>query len=275
LEFEQLQGISAPRWAVVSSIREHPPIKIEAPKAHDLSGLCRWGGYASFPLLLYSLLTLVQVAVVGMGTPPDPAGIFAMLHDHKIEGLLRLDLPTILAMPLYYLVFLGLFAALRPVDLSNSVLSTALAFVGTTLVLATPSALPMLRLSEMYASAASEAQRTQYLAAGQAVMATNIWHNTGAVLGAILLQIGAVLICCVMLQGMFSRGTAWLGIIMHGLDLTHLVCGWFIPVAGMVLMSVAGVLYPFWLFLVGRKLLQLASKKVNRTAGSSSLVSAD
>ena len=71
---------------------------------------------------------------------------------------------------------------------------------------------------------------------GQAVMAINIWHNTGAVVGAILLQIGAVLMCCVMLQGVFSRGTAWLGIIMHGLDLTHLVCGWFVPVAGMVLM---------------------------------------
>lgn len=257
----------------MNSIREQSAIKTDAPKAHDLSGLCLWGGYAAFALLLYSLLTLVQVAVIGMGTPPDPAGIFAMLHDHKIEGLLRLDLPTILAMPLYYLIFLGLFAALQRVDLSISVLATALAFVGTTLVLATPTALPMLRLSEMYDSAVSEAQKTQYLAAGQAVMATNIWHNTGAVVGAILLQTGAVLICYVMLQGIFSRGTAWLGIIMHGLDLAHLLCGWFVPVTGMVLMSVAGVLYPFWFFLVGRRLLQLAGKKAASPADS--LVSAD
>jgi len=73
---------------------------------HDLSGLCRWGGYGAFALLLYSLGTLVQIAVIGMGAPPDLAGIFAMLQDHKIEGLLRLDLPTILARPLYYLIFL-------------------------------------------------------------------------------------------------------------------------------------------------------------------------
>jgi len=226
-----------------------------------LRGLCRWGGFASFALLLYSLGTLVQVAVIGMGAPADVAGIFDMLHDNKLEGLLRLDLPTILAMPLYYLLFLGLFAALRRVDLSNSILSTALAFVGVTLVLATPTALPMLRLSEMYATTTNEALKEQYLAAGHAVMALNLWHSTGAVLGAILLQIGAVLICYVMLQGDFSKGTAWLGIIMHGLDLAHLVCGRFVPLTGMVMMAVAGVLYPFWFFLVGRKLLQLARQK--------------
>ena len=237
-----------------------------------LKGLCRWGGLAAFALLLYSIGTLVQVAVIGMGTPSDVAGIFDMLHNNRFEGLLRLDLPTIVAMPLYYLLFLGMFAALRHVDLSNSLLSSALAFVGTTLVLASPTALPMLRLSEMYAATTSDAQKEQYLAAGHAVMALNLWHSTGAALGAILLQIGAVLVCYVMLRGVFSRGTAWLGIIMHGLDLMHLICGRFAPLTGMVMMAVAGVLYPFWFFLVGRRLLQLASMKNVQT--ETSLVSA-
>lgn len=237
-----------------------------------LKALCRWGGFAAFALLLYSIGTLVQVAVIGMGTPPDVAGIFDMLHSHKFEGLLRLDLPTIVAMPLYYVLFLGLFAALRRVDLSNAILSSSLAFVGTTLVLASPTALPMLRLSEMYAATTNDALKEQYLAAGNAVMALNLWHNTGAVLGAILLQIGAVLVCYVMLHGVFSRGTAWLGIIVHGLDLMHLVCGSFVPVTGMIMMAVAGVLYPFWLFLVGRKLLQIAASKT--VPAENSLVSA-
>ena len=207
-----------------------------------------------------------------MGTPPEVAGIFDMLHNNKFEGLLRLDLPTIVAMPLYYLLFLGLFAAMRRIDLSNSILSCALSFVGTTLVLASPTALPMLRLSEMYAATTNDAQKEQFLAAGHAVMALNLWHSTGAALGAILLQVGAVLICYVMLQGVFSRGTAWLGIIMHGLDLSHLLCGRFVPVTGMVMMAVAGVLYPFWFFLVGRRLLQLASRRT--VHAESSLVSA-
>jgi hypothetical protein len=224
-----------------------------------LRGLCRWGGYGAFALLLYSVATMVQMAVIGMGAPSDPAGIFAMLHEHPVEGLLRLDLPVILAMPLYYLVFLGLFAALRHVDLSNSILSLALAFAGITLVVATPTALPMLRLSEMYSAATTDAQRAEYLAAGQAVMVSDVWHHTGAVIGAILLQFSAVLICCVMLKGVFSKATAWLGITMHGLDLLHLLCGRFVPTTGMVLMAIAGLIYPFWFFLIGRRLLQLAS----------------
>jgi hypothetical protein len=235
----------------------------------ELNGLCRWGGFAAFAMLLYTLGTLVQMAVIGMGAPSDPAAIFAMLHAHKIEGLLRLDLPVVLAMPLYYVVFLGLFAALRRVDLSNAILSTSLAFVGTTLVLATPTALPMLRLSEMYAAPTSDAMKAQYLAAGEAVMAANIWHNTGAVVGAVLLQTGAVLICYVMLRGgVFSKATAWIGLIMHGLDLLHLLCGGLVPKVGIILMALAGVLYPFWFFLVGRRLLQLAAKRVTTPAGS-------
>jgi hypothetical protein len=218
--------------------------------------------------LAYSLATIVQFAVVGVGVPPHAAGIFALLHDHKIEALLRLDLPTVFAMPLYYLLFLGLFAALWRVDLSKSILSTALAFAGTTLVIATPTGLPMLRLSEMYAAASSDALKDQYLAAGEAIMATDIWHHTGAIVGGVLVQTGAVLICWVMLRGgVFNKGTAWLGIVMHSLDLAHIVCGVVAPPVGVVLMSIAGPLYPIWLFLVGWRLLKLASRKAGQPMG--------
>jgi hypothetical protein len=118
----------------------------------------------------------------------------------------------------------------------------------------------MVRLSDKYAAATSDAMRAQFQAAGEAILATDIWHGTGAILGGVLLQCGAVLICCVMLRGgVFSKATAWLGIAMHGLDLAHIVLGLFVPVAGVVLMAIAGPLYPIWLFLVGHKLLQLAA----------------
>ncbi len=257
----------------MNPVREHSTTNPDVNLPRHLRGLCRWGGIAAFLLLLYTLGTLLQVAVVGMGAPSDPAAIFAMLHEHKIEGLLRLDLPTIFCMPLYYLVFIGLFAALRRVDFSNAIVSTALAFAGNTLVLATPTALPMLRLSDMYFAATTDAQKAQYVAAAEAIMAANIWHNTGALVGAVLLQSGAVLICYVMLRGgVFSKGTAWLGIVMHGFDLLHVLIGNFAPLSGTVLMAIAGVLYPFWFFLVGRRLLQLAAMQVPESAES--LVSA-
>ena len=81
-------------------------------------------------------------------------------------------------------------------------------------------------------------------------MASDIWHATGAIMGGVLVQCGAILICVVMLRGgVFSKGTAWLGIVMHGLDLgTHSYRSSSLPTAGVVLMAIAGPLYLVWLF---------------------------
>lgn len=174
----------------------------------DLKGLCRIGGIAAFILIAYSLATIVQMVVLG-GPPTSAAEAFTLLQHNKALGLLRLDLPTMVAMPLYYLLFLGLFSALRRIHPAHALLSTALVFVGVTLVLATPTALSMAALSDKYAAATSDSARTQFLAAGEALIASDIWHGTGAILGGALLQCGAVLICCVMLRGgVFGKAPA-------------------------------------------------------------------
>ena len=204
---------------------------------------------------------MVQMIVLG-GQPTSAAQAFDLLQHHRVVGLLRLDLPTVAVLPLYYLLFLGLFAALRRSDHANALLATVLAFAGNTLVLATPTALSMLPLSDKFAAATSDAARNQLLAAGEAIMAADIWHSTGAILGGILLQCGAVLMSVAMLRGnVFNKATAWLGIVMHGLDLAHIVGGLFLPVSGVILMAIAGPLYPIWFLLVGLRLLKLASGK--------------
>lgn len=229
-----------------------------AVSKHDLSSLCRLGGIASLLLVAYSLATIVQMVVLG-GPLTSAAQAFDLLQHHRLLGLLRLDLPTIVIMPLYYLLFLALFAALRRSNYANAMLSTVLAFVGVTLVLATPTALSMIPLSDKFAAATSDADRNQLLAAGEALLAADLWHSTGAILGGVLVQSGAVLISVVMLRGgVFSTLTAWLGILMHGLDLAHVVGGLFLPAVGVVLMALAGPLYPIWLTLVGLRLLKLA-----------------
>ncbi len=225
----------------------------------DLSTLSRIGGIAALLLVIYSLEMMVQIVVLG-SQPTSAAQAFDLLQHHRVLALLRLDLPTIAVMPLYYLVFLGLFAALRRNNYAHSLLATALAFVGTTLLLATPTALSMLPLSDKFADATSDVARNQLLAAGEALMAADIWHSTGAILGAVLLQCGAVLISIVMLRGsIFSKTTAWMGIVMHGLDLAHIFAGLFLPIFAAILLSIAGLLYRFWFLLVGLRMLRLAS----------------
>lgn len=225
--------------------------------------LCRMGGVATFILMAYSLAMMIQLVVLG-GQPATAAKAFSLLQNNRVVGLLRLDLPTMLALPLYYLVFLGLFAALRRSDAAYATLSTSLAFAGVTLVLATPTALSMLSLSEKYAAATTELTRVQFLAAGEAVLAADLWHGTGAIIGGLLLQSGAVLISVVMLRSsVFSKTVAYVGIVTHGLDLAHVLLGPLVPSAGIVLMAIAGPLYLIWFPLIGRRLLQLGQRRAS------------
>jgi hypothetical protein len=85
-----------------------------------------------------------------------------------------------------------------------------------------------------------------------------MWHSTGAFVGAILLQSGALLVSIVMLRTrVFGRPTAWVGILTHALDLVHVVLGPFAPGAGFAFMAAAGPLYLAWFPMVGRRLLEL------------------
>jgi hypothetical protein len=229
-----------------------------APPLHAWRGLSRAGGVAAFLLLAYCAATMVQFWLLG-GPPQTAAAAFALLHDNPLIGLLRLDLPTVLAMPLYYPLFLGLYATLRKVLFSTALLSTLLAFMGTTLVLATPTALSLLPLSRRFHATASDLEKTQLLAAGEAILASDIWRGTGAILGGLLLQVACVLISFVMLQTRaFPRITAWTGIVTHSLDLLHILAGLVLPAAGAALMALASPLYFLWFPLVGLRLLQLA-----------------
>ena len=222
-----------------------------------MPSLCRVGGVAAWLLFVYCLATMVQLFVLG-GQPATAREAIDLLQQNRLIGLLRLDLPTVLALPLYYLVFLGLFAALRREDPAGATLAMALAFVGVTLVLATPMGLSMLPLSDKYAAATSEETRRQLLATGEAILATDMWHSTAAFVGGLLGQSGAVLVSVVMLHTrVFSRTTGWVGLVTHGLDLAHIALIPFVPGIGALLMMTAGPLYLIWFPLVGRRLLQL------------------
>jgi len=108
--------------------------------------------YLSGNDIVHSLETIVQILVLG-GQPTTAIEAFTLLQTHRVVGLLRLDLPTVFAMPMYYLLFLGLYAALRRTDRANATLATLLVFIGVTLVLATPTALSMIPLSQKFAAA--------------------------------------------------------------------------------------------------------------------------
>jgi hypothetical protein len=219
------------------------------------------GGTACFVLLGYSLATLLIMTLIG-GPPETIEQTFSILHDNKLTGLLRLDILTVFVMPLYYLLFYSLYISLKDIDRAISTISMILAFAGVTLFLATPSVFSYLHLSDRFVNVTSDNQRNQLLAAGESIIASDMWHGTGAKIGGLLLQTGALLISILMLRtNVFNRATAITGIATHGLDLTHIIIGFFSPVFGNIIMFIAGPLYLVWFPLVGLRLYKLRLAK--------------
>ncbi len=209
-------------------------------------------------IIVYSIATMS--IMVFIGTPPETiAECFNMLNENKFYGLLRLDILTVFIMPLYYILFYSVYTALKKTRNEIVVISTILIFAGVTLFLATPSVFSYVDLSDKYAMATTEIQKNQLLAAGEAILASDMWHGTGAKMGGILLQTGALLISFAMLkQNIFSKLTAYTGIFTHGLDLAHILIGFFMPTVGAILMAISGTLYLLWFPLVGIRLFQLS-----------------
>ncbi len=222
--------------------------------------LCKLGGIASFLFLVYSLVTLVVLSVFGV--PPKTAiESFAMLQANRMIGLLRMDLLTALCMPLYYLIFLGIFIALKGAKRASTIIALLCLFAGVTLFIATPSALAMMDLNDKYVLATTEIEKSQLIAAGEAILAADMFHGTGAMIGRFLVQVGALIFSIAMLRGeAFNKFTGYVGTIAHGLDLVHVSILLIIPTTGNLLMAVAGTLYLLWFPLVGARLMQIGKK---------------
>jgi hypothetical protein len=225
------------------------------------NSLYKIGAAAALIFVLYSLATIIIAFFLG-GMPESAQEAFTLLEGNRIVGLLRLDALTLLVVPFYYPIFLSIYAALKETERAFTSLGALLAFAGATLFLATPSAFPLIPLSERYAAAATVAQKQQMLAAGEAILASDMWHGTGAMTGGILMLMAAVILSVVMLYSdRFGKGTAYVGVLTHGLDLVRSLAAFFSPQVGVILMVIAGPLYLVWFPLLARDLLKLGRPK--------------
>ena len=221
-------------------------------------GLCRIGGLAALILLVYAVITMILLPTIG-GPPDTAAETYTLLESNKLLGLLRLDLLTVIAVPVFYLLYAGLYAALRRERGLITAFATGFAFIGVTLFLTTPSVFALAHLSDRYAAATTAADKALFLAAGEAVIASDMWHGgAGAVIGGPFLLVAGLLISVVMLKSsIFSNTIAYVGLLTNGLDLAHIFAGLFSPTTGVILMAIGGTLYLVWFPLLARRLYQL------------------
>jgi hypothetical protein len=113
-------------------------------------------------------------------------------------------------------------------------------------------------LGNKYAAAAGDAQRAQFLAAGEAVVASDIWNSSGAYIGGILLQGAGVIMSVIMLRSKdFSKVTAWAGLLGNGVDLVQHVINPFAPSISVFLKSWMGLFYIVWFPMLARDFFRL------------------
>lgn len=211
--------------------------------------------------LLVVVLYVSQIIVFVASPPPSTVvGYFTLFHKNALLGLLDLDLLSIVDYVLFVPMFLALYMALRRVSPSFMVIATSLAFVGIAVYFASNTAFEMHSLSNQYAAATTDAQRSLFVASGQAMLA--IYQGTAFDVSYVFLAIAPLIISVVMLQGnTFGKVTAYVGIVAN-----VLAVGLFVPAIGVFLslISVVGLL--IWYVLIAWRLFLFAQRASNEEA---------
>ncbi|TKJ46911.1 hypothetical protein CEE34_06415 [Candidatus Aerophobetes bacterium Ae_b3a] len=230
----------------------------------DWKGIYRIGGVAALMQFTCTLIIIIVTSTLGL-KPISAHEYFTLLESNKIVGLLRDDFLSLIIIALYLLTFFALYGALRRDNCVYAALATVLTFVAVTCSFASHSGFSIVHLSEQYAAASTDAVRSQLLAAGEAIIASDMWNSTAGFMAGILLQGAGVLISVVMLRGRtFSKVTAYAGILANGFDLAqHLIHPLLRSIASILLM-IAGPFYLLWFPLLSRDLFKLGrlEKKV-------------
>ena len=215
------------------------------------SWLYNIGGAAA--LFSVAIIPIQLVIFIVWGQPETAIGWFNLFHDNKFAGLLAFEILFVVNAVAGIATTLALYVVLRRVNESLMAIATVLALVEAVAFIVARPALEMLYLSNQYAAATTDAQRTMILAAGEAMLAT--FHGTAFHVGINLFSIYYLIVSIVMLQSnIFGRVTAYTGVVAAILN-----WGLYVP-GGIGLFLFTLSVIPFlaiWLILVARKLFQL------------------
>ena len=182
-------------------------------------GLFRTGAISAAVVVLIYLFELLLVILKG----PPPTTVdqwFAVLKDGRSLGILRSFALDIAAITLLAPRNVALYFFLRKAVGSNSalVIALVLSLIGIAVYLASNVTFSMVSLSDQLTSAATEAQRSQVLAAGQALM--SVYNGTGPFVAFNLFAIAGILFSVLMLKSaVVPKFAAIVGIVGNAFDL--------------------------------------------------------
>ncbi len=217
-------------------------------------------GAGSLSSLLYVLLIAVPLVLVFSVPQPPTSGGAAVLNyiaSHKAAYVIELVCFVGLSLPVL-VVFLALFAALRPLDKNLAAIGALIGIASEVVALALGSSPPSLHgglvyLSDQYAASTAVVDRAALASAADALIAA---ANAVSAAG-ILTAAGILILSLVMRKGIFSRWVACVGIATGAVGI---ISEAFRPMIGFAY-SLYGLLLLAWFILVGLGLLKLSREK--------------
>ncbi|MFX1506642.1 MAG: hypothetical protein ACFFDC_11115 [Promethearchaeota archaeon] len=217
---------------------------------------------AVFLQLVYLAIVFVIEMPLSVATDYFPlnsaSDYFNMINNDRLAAIFLMDLPMVAFMICNYFTSLGIFTVLRKRNEAVMIMFTTFIFISITMGLIGNEVFSLFYLSDRYAAATTDAMREQLLAAGEAVLANSLWHNTAGYVMGILFLGSFFLMSMFMLQGNeFKKRTIFSGILATGLDLVQHVIHIFIPSIATPLLLVAGIFYIPWYIFLGLDLVQL------------------
>lgn len=224
----------------------------------DWRSLCRIGGIAALiaGIIFRRNISAEIFLFTGQTAPNTVADWFQLLQSNSILGLSLLNIFDVVNYALLGLMFLALYVALKQSNRSCMTIATAFSLTGIAVYFASNTSFSMLSLSNQYAAATTETQKSVVLAAGQTMLAVN--QGMGVYMSFLLLAAASLLVSVVMLRSqLFGNITAYIGVLASVFDLIYCVTFAFMPELDALLLSAAGLCLMFWHILVGRKLYKL------------------
>jgi uncharacterized protein DUF4386 len=221
------------------------------------SALYRIGGMAPLIALAFYLSQFL-IVFSGEMYPTTPEGWFALFQRSKLLGLFFLNALDIFSISVLGAMFLALYVALKEASPSWMAIAAFLAFLGIAVFVSSRAAMVSgtLSLSDQYAAATTETQRSQILAAGQAIHATG--RATPETIGFFLMAVAGLIISVVLRRSAaFGQVTAYVGILASLFTLADDICVLVAPALAAFLMPVNGLLWLIWWLLISRGLFRL------------------
>ncbi len=213
---------------------------------------------------LFQLVSIVSYSVILAVLGPKPASaeeFFAVYQSSRLAAIFRSDFLLLFLVGGYFGTFPALYLSLRKDSPAAVMYATLFTFVAVTVCFATDSTFALRHLGETYMVAVTDVQHAQLLAAGEAVIASDMWNSSGAYVSGLLMQGGGIIISLVMLKSKdFSKVTAIAGLLGNALDLTQHVLHPFAPSISAPIQMLMGPFYLVWFPMLAWDFFRLAKK---------------